>query len=567
MIKKEMHQYAKQFGLYHTQWKITALQTVNLILNMVLALSFATILSKLIQTKPVAIDWSVAFIFLLIISIKAFTQYQSTVLTDKMSETVKTELRHNITVKLLSLSPKQLATVERVKMTQLVCEGIEQIDVYYTRYLPQFFYSLLAPILLFLFFAQFHLGTALIFLAMVFLIPVTIVLGVKIGKRVFFTYWEKYLNVGKRFAEGVQGIETLQSAQQDAHYQTLLQTESETFRIMTMRVLRMQLQSITLMDLVTYVGTALGLVVSLVAFQNGTISLVGLVCILLLGAEFFVPMRLLGSYFHVGMNGTSAVERMDALLNIQQENERGSDMNVQLPIQSEGVTVELGGQKILHDVSFLIRKGEWIAFAGRSGAGKTTIAEMLQQFVHVKSGTVQFGNVPIEKLAPDSVRSFIGSVSSDTHLFHGTLLENLRLADEQLTEQEARDVLNAVRFHDADARMHRTIQSEGKNVSSGERQKIALARLLIRNPEVIIFDEAFVNVDRSSEAELLDVLGELQRKGKTIVMITHRLAHLKHADRIYVVESGRIAQIGAYDELLEAKGVFQSLAQGDNVWD
>ena len=561
MIQKDMLMLAKKYNIFHIVTWITVLQIINLCLNIMLAFQIARVLSDLMFEEEWTITGGFVALIALLLVVKAVCHYVSTYLTHYTSHHLKYEIRRDLFQKVLSLKPAQITKLEISKISQLSVEGIENIEVYYSRYLPQFVYSILAPVLLFIVLSVISWRIALVLMVSVFLIPVAIVAGVKIGKKVFRTYWNKYLNVGKRFVEGVQGLHILRMYDSDAEYQKMMDQESEDFRKMTMRVLTMQLQSITIMDLIAYGGTAIGIAMSVISYRNESISFLGFVCFALLAVEFFLPMRLLGSYFHVGLNGVSAMEELQQLLDLpmdQENTKKSMDIEGNLMVQQLSYTYPQSSNSIKTDL-LTFKKGQLTGIAGVSGSGKTTLSHLLQRFIEPDEGAVFLGSINLKDLSTEEVHQHIGSVASQSHLFEGTILSNLQMAKDSLTEEEANDMLAFVRLPEFQGEVERRVLSEGANLSSGQKQKLAVARMLLKDPEVIIFDEATANMDQQSEREIMETIAMLKEKGKTVIVITHHLQNLVQADSILVMENGVIAEQGTHQTLLQKGGVYAGL--------
>ncbi len=561
MIQKEMLQFAKKYNVIYIVMWITVLQVINLCVNIMLAFQIASVLSDLMFAEEWVLTGKFTAFIALLLVVKAGCHYLSTYLTHFTSHQLKYAIRRDLFQKVLSLKPAQITKLEISKISQLSVEGIENIEVYYSRYLPQFVYSILAPILLFIFLSVLSWRISLVLMISVFLIPVAIVAGVKIGKKVFRTYWNKYLNVGKRFVEGVQGLHLLKMFDSDAEYQKIMDQESEDFRKMTMRVLTMQLQSITIMDLIAYGGTAIGIAMSVVSYQNEHISFLGFVCFSLLAVEFFLPMRLLGSYFHVGLNGVSAMEELQHLLNLPldyEETKKSTGIEGNLMVQQISYTYPQSSSSIKTGL-ITFKKGHLTGIAGISGSGKTTFSHLLQRFIEPDEGAVFLGSVNLKEYSTEEVHQHIGSVASQSHIFEGTILSNLQIGKDSLTEDEANDMLAFVRLPEFQGRLDKPVLSEGANLSSGQRQKLAVARMLLKDPEVIIFDEATANMDQQSEREIMETILSLKRNGKTVIVITHHLQNLVQADSILVMEKGMIAEQGTHEGLLQKGGVYAGL--------
>lgn len=561
MIQKEMIQYVKRYDISKILVWITVLQVVNLLANIVIAFSIAHIFHKMLIGQTVGITAGMIAGAAILLLVKGFCHYYSTKLTHYTSHELKYKLRRELFEKLLSFTPKQITKLEVSKISQLSVEGIENIESYFSRYLPQLFYSLLAPLILFLALLTINWVIALVLLISVFLIPVSIVSAVKIGKRIFHTYWNKYLNVGKRFVEGVQGLHVLKLYNGDRAFHSLMNEESEEFRVMTMRVLRMQLQSITIMDFVAYGGTAAGIVLSILSFVEGHLSFFGFICFALLSIEFFVPLRLLGSYFHVGLNGVSAVKLLSGVLEADIEKESGqthAPMGGDLVLRNVSFAYD-EPKTVLKQVDLVFGKGKFTGIAGESGSGKTTISHLLQRFIDPSEGEIAIGNVSFGDVPARAVQQLIGSVNNTPHLFEGTVFSNLQLAKEALTEKEAVDMLKFVRLPELCGDVYAPVISGGLNLSSGQRQKLAIARMLLKNPEVMIFDEATANIDKKSEKDIFQIIDQLKASGKTVIVITHRLGNLVNSDEIVLMDNGRVIETGSHQSLLDREGNYAAL--------
>lgn len=562
MIQKEMMIYAKKYGIIPVLVQITLLQLLNVAINIVLAFEIAHLFTALFYTHKTDLDMYYILYIGLILAIKFVCHYYSTKLTHYTSFELKHKVRRELFEKLFSLTPQDITKLEISKVSQLAVEGIENIDVYYSRYLPQFFYSLLTPVLLFVIMARYNWKIALMLLISGFLIPVAIVAGVKIGKRIFKTYWNKYLDVGKRFVEGVEGLRTLKIYNGEQEYGEIMNKEAEDFRRMTMKVLRMQLQSITIMDLIAYLGAAMGIVCSIIAYKNGNLSLMGFIAFALLSIEFFVPFRLLGSYFHVGMNGTSALNLLSAILQIDSSKEVSSvdeEISGDLYIKHISYTYPETDKPALKDCNLIIKQSEVTGIAGASGAGKTTFTHILQRFIEPEEGSIKIGGTTLEEMPIDQVHRMIGCVSNRSHIFEGTILSNLMMAKSTLEEEEAEEILRFVKLNQFSDQLHYQVQSGGTNLSSGQRQKLAIARMLLKNPKVLIFDEATANIDRKSEDDIFSIIKQISRQGKIVIVITHQLQRLVEANQIYVFSNGKIAEQGDHKTLMNNGDVYAEL--------
>ena len=561
MIQKEMMELAERYEIKKVLVWITILQVINLVANIVIAFGIASVFTKMITNQSVHITIGLTISCLVLLLTKGCCHYYATKLTHYTSHELKYKLRKELFQKLLTFTPQQITQLQVSKISQLSVEGIENIETYFSRYLPQFFYSLITPVILFSTLLLINWKISLVLLISVFLIPVSIVSAVKIGKRIFKVYWNKYLNVGKRFVEGVQGLHILKMFNGDQAFQKVMNEESEQFRVMTMRVLRMQLQSITIMDFVAYGGTATGVVLSIVSFMNGHLSFFGFICFALLSIEFFVPLRLLGSFFHVGLNGVSAVQLLSSVLETEIEVEDGKlEWNIDGNLTLYAVSyVYPTGKKALRNLDLTISKGLFTGIVGESGSGKTTLSHLLQRFIKPTQGAVFIGSVAMNDLSTRQIHETIGSVNNTAHLFAGTIYSNLQMAKEDLTEKQAIDLLHFVKLSEFCHDIYATVISEGLNLSSGQRQKLAIARMLLKNPEIMIFDEATANVDQQSERDIFHIIEQLRMQGKTIIVITHRLQNLLNSDEIIMLENGQIIEKGSHKTLMQQQGKYAHL--------
>ena len=441
------------------------------------------------------------------------------------------------------------------EIVQLASEGVEQLETYFANYIPQFFYSLIAPVTLFVVISFMDIKAAFVLLVCVPLIPMSIVLVQKFAKRLLNRYWGQYTKLGNSFLENLQGLTTLKIYEADGRYHEKMNVESENFRKITMRVLTMQLNSITVMDLVAYGGSALGIVFALTGFQKGTITLFQALFIILISAEFFIPMRQLGSYFHIAMNGMAASDKLFAILEKNMKEKQNVDIN-EYSISASNLHFGYTDQEVLHGIHFEAKQG-MIGFVGESGSGKSTIAALLMGQYTNYSGELKLSNYEIKNI---NIYPYITLVSLESYLFSGTLKDNLRMAKE-VSEQEMNRVLEKVGildFVNEQGGLDMRILEGGKNLSGGQRQRLVLARALLKNSPIYIMDEATSNIDVESENKIMEVLYELSKE-KLVLCISHRLANLINADQIYCLKDGNIVESGTHEELIQQNGVYCDL--------
>ena len=494
--------------------------------------------------------------------IRALCTVGSARLSVLSSRAVKQVLRERIYEKLLRLGASYHTKIKTYEAVQLAVEGVEQLETYFGAYLPQFFYSMLAPLTLFAVLAFIDLPSAAVLLVCVPLIPIAIAAVQTWAKKLLSKYWGKYTEMGDTFLENLQGLTTLKIYQADAARHEKMNREAEEFRKITMRVLTMQLNSITIMDLVAYGGAALGAIVAVSRFSSGHVTLAGCLMILLLAADFFLPMRLLGSYFHIAMNGMAASDKIFRLLDLPEPDRSGRETPGAGGIDAQHLTFSYDGEReVLHDVSFSVTEGSFTAIVGESGCGKSTIAAILTGREPGYQGSVTVGGAQVRRADEAALMRRITYVSHNSHLFRGTVRDNLRMAKPDASDAELWSALeraNLAEFLRSEQGLDTLLTENGSNFSGGQRQRLALARALMHDSPVYLFDEATSNIDVESEDAILAQIHELAHT-HTVILISHRLANVVHADRIHVMEHGRLVQSGTHEELLLRGGTYAAL--------
>ena len=475
----------------------------------------------------------------------------------------KRTVRREVYDKLVRLGPSYREKVATSEAVQVSVEGVEQLEAYFGSYLPQLVYALLASLTLFACLTPLCLPAAVVLLVLIPLIPVSIMAVQRIAKRTMRSYWGSYTDLGSMFLESIQGLTTLKIYQADGRRHELMNDEAETFRKATMRLLTMQLNSITVMDLFAFGGAAAGIIVMLVQFAAGSVTFAGAFTFALLAAEFFLPLRALGSFVHTAMNGMAAAEKMYAILDAPEPPAGSRTVDpADASIVCRGVGYSYDGERmVLADVDFAAPRGSFVGVTGESGSGKSTLAGVLTGANASYSGSVTVGGVELRDLSRASLRSTITYVPFNGYLFEGTVRSNLQLAKANASDDELWDVLTRCRidgFVRAAGGLDAVVASEGSNLSGGQRQRLVVARALLHDTPVYVFDEATSNIDAQSEAAILDSIQELAQT-KTVVMISHRLFALRDADRIYVFENGRVAQAGTHADLAAADGPYGRL--------
>lgn len=478
------------------------------------------------------------------------------------SKTVKARLRTLLYEKLLRLGTAYREEVQTSAVVQVAVEGVDQLEIYFGQYLPQFFYAMLAPLTLFAVLAPIDAASAAVLLVCVPLIPAAIAAVQTWAKKLLGRYWGQYTALGDTFLENLQGLTTLKIYEADDRKNTEMNAQAEAFRKITMRVLTMQLNSITIMDLIAYGGAAAGMVLAVSRFAAGAVSLQGCLMILLLAADFFLPMRLLGSFFHVAMNGMAASEKIFRLLDTPERPRGKQPVPRDCTLALDGVIFAYDPEcPVLQGVTMEFARGSFTAIAGESGCGKSTVAALLTGRRRCRQGQVTIGGVPLEQVAEESLGRTVTYLSHNSYLFKGTVRENLTMAAPGTDDDALWAVLEKVRLADflrAGQGLDTLLAEKGANLSGGQCQRLALARALLHDSPIYIFDEATSNIDVESENDIMALIRELART-KTVILISHRLANSTGADRIYVMDGGRVVQSSTHAALLAAGGRYAEL--------
>ena len=489
-----------------------------------------------------------------------------TLLASRMSfrsaRAVKRTLRERLYRKLLALGPSYQEQVNTSEVVQVAVEGIYQLETYFGSYLPQFFYAMLAPVTLFAVLAPVSFPAAVVLFLCVPLIPLSIVAVQRWAKKLLSKYWGQYTALGDTFLEDLQGLTTLKIYQADGYKQEQMDQQAERFRKITMKVLTMQLNSITIMDLVAYGGAALGILLAISQFRAGSVDLAGCLLVIVLAADFFLPMRLLGSFFHIAMNGMAASEKMFRILDLPVPAAGDQSFPADCSIRCENVGFSYDpGREVLTGISLACPAGSFTALVGESGCGKSTLAALLTGRNRGYTGSITVGGVELSQLDEEGLLQNVTYISHQSYLFKGTVEENLRLARPNATEEElwqALEQVNLAAFLRGEQGLSTQLLEGASNLSGGQRQRLALARGLLRRSPVYLFDEATSNIDVESENDIMDVIRKLAKE-KTVLLISHRLANVVDAQQIYVLEHGAVAERGTHRQLLEQGGLYRRL--------
>lgn len=497
----------------------------------------------------------------LAVIIRAVCSIVSSRMSYLSSKAVKRVLREKIYSKLLRLGASYNEQIKTSEVVQVAVEGVDQLETYFGAYLPQFFYAMLAPLTLFIYTCFINVASAIVLLICVPMIPVAIALVQTWAKKLLSKYWNQYTALGDTFLENLQGLTTLKIYKSDAFKNDVMNEEAEKFRKITMKVLTMQLNSVTIMDVIAYGGAALGVIMAVTQYIGGAVSLQGAMLIILLSADFFIPMRQLGSFFHIAMNGMAASEKIFRLLELPEKEDSGCECPTG-DIVCENLSFSYNSEReILHGINLEFPKDSFTALVGESGCGKSTVASVLTGKNRTYDGLITIGGVVLGEISEKSLMEHITYISNKSYLFKGTVRDNLLMGKPTAVDEELWSVLERVRLADfikSENGLDTVIAEKGGNLSGGQCQRLALARALLHDSEIYIFDEATSNIDIDSENDIMKEIKTLTKE-KTVILISHRLANVTDADRIYVIESGNVTESGTHNALLSKNGDYARL--------
>ena len=552
--------HAKKYIVYTIFWQWVAL------LSQILAVfSIAGLLERIVYgTVTMPVIQQTILILLLVVCIRFFCERMGARASYLASVDVKRILREKIYEKMLKLGASYSEQISSSEVVQVTTEGVEQLETYFGKYLPQLFYSLIAPLTLFVILGRINLKASVILLICVPLIPISIVAVQKFAKKLLNKYWSIYTGLGDSFLENLQGLTTLKIYQADQKKADEMDEESQKFRKITMKVLTMQLNSTSVMDVVAYGGAAVGMAVAVSEFLKGNLQIAGTLCIVLLASEFFLPLRILGSFFHIAMNGMAASDKIFKILDLPEpeaKERRLPEGALSVSFQNVHFSYEKD-REILKGIDLELPAGKFVSLVGESGCGKSTIAGILAAKNRKYTGEIMIGRVPLAEINEEDLMKQVVLVRHNSYLFKGTVEENLKMANPDATKEEMEKVLqkvNLLGFLETQEGLQTQLLEKAGNLSGGQCQRLAIARALLKqNAAVYIFDEAASNIDVESEELIMNVIHELA-KTKTVLLISHRLTNVVKSDRIYFLKDGKIAESGKHEGLMQKKGTYQYL--------
>ena len=561
MINKKLVSYLKEDKKY--VYLQVLMQWLALLSQIIIVAIMANMINELFIDQKINNLAIQVIIIIILIFVKGYFGRQATMYSFKAAKNIKGKLRVAVYKKILALNNHYSEVLSMASLTQLMSEGVEQLETYFGKYLPQFFYSMLAPITLFIVLCQVDFKAALVLFICVPLIPLSIVLVQKFAKRLLSKYWGLYGNLAERFLDNVSGLTTLKGYCGDASKHQEMNEEAQRFRSITMKVLVMQLNSISIMDLVAYGGAALGIIFSLLSYYDNKIDLGQTFMMIMLSAEFFIPLRLLGSFFHIAMNGNAASEKIFKLLDTPVIDNKTLALGKINEIELSNLTFAYKQDNVLENINLKINEPGIYGVVGSSGSGKSTIAKLLLGYFDHYQGSLTYNGLQVKEINHHDLMMQITLVEHNPYIFAGTVRSNLLDGNCYASDEQLMAVLEKVNllnyFKELDG-LDSEIEERGNNLSGGQKQRLSIARALLHDSGVYIFDEATSNIDIESEEIIMQVI-EAMKKDKIVILISHRLATVVNCKRNYVFSHGKLIGNGSHDQLMQENQEYHQLVK------
>ena len=559
MINKKLVSYLKEDKKY--VYLQVLMQWLALLSQIIIVAIMANMINELFIDQKINNLAIQVIIIIILIFVKGYFGRQATMYSFKAAKNIKGKLRVAVYKKILALNNHYSEVLSMASLTQLMSEGVEQLETYFGKYLPQFFYSMLAPITLFIVLCQVDFKAALVLFICVPLIPLSIVLVQKFAKRLLSKYWGLYGNLAERFLDNVSGLTTLKGYCGDASKHQEMNEEAQRFRSITMKVLVMQLNSISIMDLVAYGGAALGIIFSLLSYYDNKIDLGQTFMMIMLSAEFFIPLRLLGSFFHIAMNGNAASEKIFKLLDTPVSDNKTLALGKINEIELSNLTFAYKQDNVLENINLKINEPGIYGVVGSSGSGKSTIAKLLLGYFDHYQGSLTYNGLQVKEINHHDLMMQITLVEHNPYIFAGTVRSNLLDGNCYASDEQLMAVLEKVNllnyFKELDG-LDSEIEERGNNLSGGQKQRLSIARALLHDSGVYIFDEATSNIDIESEEIIMQVI-EAMKKDKIVILISHRLANVVNCKCNYVFSHGKLIGNGSHDQLMQENQEYHQL--------
>lgn len=561
MINKKLVSYLKEDKKY--VYLQVLMQWLALLSQIIIVAIMANMINELFIDQKINNLAIQVIIIIILIFVKGYFGRQATMYSFKAAKNIKGKLRVAVYKKILALNNHYSEVLSMASLTQLMSEGVEQLETYFGKYLPQFFYSMLAPITLFIVLCQVDFKATLVLFICVPLIPLSIVLVQKFAKRLLSKYWGLYGNLAERFLDNVSGLTTLKGYCGDASKHQEMNEEAQRFRSITMKVLVMQLNSISIMDLAAYGGAALGIIFSLLSYYDNKIDLGQTFMMIMLSAEFFIPLRLLGSFFHIAMNGNAASEKIFKLLDTPVSDNKTLALGKINEIELSNLTFAYKQDNVLENINLKINEPGIYGVVGSSGSGKSTIAKLLLGYFDHYQGSLTYNGLQVKEINHHDLMKQITLVEHNPYIFAGTVRSNLLDGNCYASDEQLMAVLEKVNllnyFKELDG-LDSEIEERGNNLSGGQKQRLSIARALLHDSGVYIFDEATSNIDIESEEIIMQVI-EAMKKDKIVILISHRLANVVNCKCNYVFSHGKLIGNGSHDQLMQENQEYHQLVK------